>query len=260
MHSIKQNSIDASWSVKNDNTGRDDIKLSSTGNPSFARPPLPCLFDDFLGDVLADEWGAAVGSDTAGATAAINAQIGGVVRMTTANSTAGTMATNGAQLHSALNWEAENGGLVFEARVKLSAITGVALFVGFTDQVAALEIPIQSAGSSETLTSNATDAVGFLFDTAMATDNIWLVGVKNNTDATHQNSGKAPTAATFHTYRIEVDSSGNATFFFDNVQVGTVMAGALTASVALTPVIAAFSNSTAKNVDVDYIFVQSERA
>jgi hypothetical protein len=261
MHSFKQNAIDASWSVFNENTERNDIKLSSTGVRSYARPPNPIFFDDFLGDVIADQWGTAAGTDTSIAVAAFNAQVGGVVRMTSGNTTAGTMATNGVQLHSALNWKANQGGLIFEARVKVELITNVALFVGLTDQVASLEMPINASGTSEQLTSTADDAVGFLFDTAFATDNTWLVGTKAGTDATHQNSGVAPTADTFHYYRIEIDSSGHAKFFIDNVQTGTLMANAVTATVALTPVVAVFSrNSTQKYVDVDYIYVTADRA
>jgi hypothetical protein len=219
------------------------------------------LQDDFLGDVLADQWNGQVGSDPQVVTPAILAgQARGLVRMTTGDDAAADMATNGVQLESALNWQASLGYLIFEARIAISAITNVAVFVGFTDQVAALEMPIQAASSADTLTTNATDAVGVMFDTAMSTDNWWLVGVDSNVDATAQNAGVAPTAGTMETWRIVVASDGRAWFYRNGAVVGTVMSAAVTPSVALTPVIAAFSRGAAsRNIDVDYIVIQSPR-
>jgi hypothetical protein len=218
------------------------------------------LLDDFLGDVLADQWNGRVGSDPQVVTPTINSQAGGVVRLVTGDDAAASMAVNGVQLESALNWKAEQQSLVAEFRVTLSAITNVALFVGFTDQVAALEIPIESAASADTLTSNATNAVGVMFDTAMSTDNWWLVGVAADVDATAQNAATAPTALTFETWRIEVGADGTAEFFRNGVQVGTTMSAAVTATTLLTPVVAAFSRGAAsRNIDVDFIKVQGTR-
>jgi hypothetical protein len=170
------------------------------------------------------------------------------------------MAANGVQLEQSLNWKPSQGNLVFEARVKMDAITTVALFAGFTDQVSALEMPA-TLGGGDALTTNLTDGVGFLFDTGADTDTIWLVGVRNDTDAAKQDSGLAFAADTWRTLRLELDSAGNATFFVDGVQRGTAMANATTAAVALTPVIAGFSRAAASRVfTVDYVLVQADRA
>jgi hypothetical protein len=220
------------------------------------------LYDDFEGDVIADQWGNATkGSDGATADFAILADVNGKVRGTTGAGAGGTMAANGIQIHRALNWKANQGGLSFEARIQTSAITNISYFVGFTDQIAALEAPITSAASANTITTNATDAVGFMFDTSMTTANIWLVGVANDVDATAQNSAIAPVAATYITLRVEVTSAGVASFFINNVAVGTAMAGAVTATVALTPVVAVFTRTAASaTMDIDYISVQALRA
>lgn len=220
------------------------------------------LFDDFLGDVIADQWNVVEGADTTTSDAAINSQIGGVLRLTTGDSSTLTYAGNGIQITQGAfyNWKSANGGLFMEARIKLDAITSVAFFVGFTD-LGTFEAPIESAGSANTITTNATDAVGFMFDTRMSTDNIWLVGVKGNTDATAQNSGVAPVAATFITLRVEVDAAENAIFYINGARVGTVMESAITETVALTPTICATSleSTVSKLLDVDYIDVGMHR-
>ena len=219
------------------------------------------MFDDFLGDVIADQWGLLEGTDSATTNAAILAGgIGGVLQITTGDAGTG-LAADMAQIVQALQWQASNGNLVMEARLKLSAITTCYVFVGFTDLAATLEAPIESAGSNDTLTSNASDAVGFMFDTRMATDNWWLVGVKANTDATHQNMGAAPVADTYATFRVEVSSAGEATFYYNGAQVGTAMANALTAATDLTPTINASKTAVTASmtVDVDYVYVSMDR-
>lgn len=218
------------------------------------------LFDDFVGKTLSTRFGTAAGSDGAAAAPAISAAAGGMVRGTTGAGAGASMAVNGVQLHSELNWKANAGGLVMEAKVKLSAITTQQLFVGFTDQVAALEAPIIGAGGGDGITTNATDAAGFLFDTTMTTTKFWCVGVANDVDGTSVNSGIAPVAATYNTLRVEIDTAGTATFYIDGVLVGTV-ATAVTPTVALTPVIAGFSRAAAsRTIDADYVFVQQRRA
>lgn len=240
-------------------------------NSSTAGPPQPPfvvpdfrqfvhVFDDFLGDVVADQWNTQVGNDTLPPSATINVAQHGTVRLLTGNDAGASHAANGVQFEGRLSWKASNKNLSFEARVKADAITSLALFLGFTDQTAALEFPF-TLGGSDALTSNATDAVGFLFDTAADTDKWFLVGVANNVDATKQNTGYAPVVDTYETLRVDVDANGTATFYRNNVQVGVPMKSAVTPSVALVPVIAAFSRTTtSRNIDVDYVSVGQSRS
>jgi hypothetical protein len=217
--------------------------------------------DDFLGDVLADQWNVVEGTDSSTSDAVVTNDIAGTLVMTTGDSATVTMAGNGIQVtHGAFyNWKAANGGLRFEARLKVSAITNIYLFVGFTD-LGTLEAPIESAGSADTITTNATDAVGFMFDTRMSTDNIWLVGVKGDTDATKQDTSQALVADTYITLGLEVNSSGAADFYINGAKVGSRMSDALTTTVGLTPTIAAASITTAtRTVTVDYVDVAMHR-
>jgi hypothetical protein len=220
---------------------------------SLPSPSMVAFFDDFLGDVIPDQINIVEGTDSATSDAAILAGgIGGVLRFTTGDAGTG-LAADLVQATMALQWQASNGDLCFQTRLKMSAITTCYVFVGFTDLVT-LEGPIISAGSADTITTNATDAVGFMFDSRMATDNWWLVGVANDVDATLQDSGYAPVADDYETFRIEVSAAGKATFYRNGKQVGTQMTGAVTPGVDLTPTIAVSKTSVAASMtmDVDY--------
>jgi len=232
-------------------------------------PRRVCLFDDFLGDLLADEWNA-VETDTDGAQAVLAGGIGGVLRITTGNDDGNAVVLPDLSgVTSYLNWQAANGDLVIQVRMKMSRITLAYAFIGFTDLIT-IEAPIYAAGSLDTITTDATDAVGFMFDTGMATDVWHLVGVANGTDAAIQTlsaavvgaAQAAPVADDFATFRIEVTAAGVATFFINGKQVGTAMTGAVTPGADLTPVVYASNTdgTSALTMDVDYIHVAMNRA
>jgi len=216
--------------------------------------------DDFLGDTLRAEWGSASGSDGQVVAPAILAgQKGGAVRMTTGDDAAASMAVNGVQLHLGLNFIAEDGGLAIEIRVKASAITDLCLFVGLTDQVAALEMPLTIAGV--TPTGAADDCVGALFDTSATAARWKLVGNDSGTEATVQDAEVAPVADTYDYWRIEVTDDGDAYFFRNGTAVGEVMEGAVSPDVLLTPVIAAFSRGAAsRDITADIVHIEHTRA
>jgi hypothetical protein len=227
----------------------------------FPSPSTVALFDDFLGDVLADQWNA-VETDTDGAQAVLAGGIGGLLRITTGNDDGNVVVLPDLSgVTSYLNWQASNGGLRMQTRIKISRITLAYIFVGFTDLIT-IEAPIYSAGSVDTITTDATDAVGFMFDTGMATDTFHLVGVANNTDATRQAITNAPVAEDFITLAVEVSATGVATFYVNGAQVGTAMTGAVTAGVDLTPVVYASNTdgTSAITLDIDYINVSMNRA
>lgn len=224
-------------------------------------PSTVALFDDFLGDVLQDPWNA-VETDTDGAQAVLAGGIGGVLRITTGNDDGNAVVLPDLSgVTSYLNWQASNGGLRMQTRIKISRITLAYIFVGFTDLIT-IEAPIYAAGSADTLTSDATDAVGFMFDTGMATDTFHLVGVANNTDATRQAISAAPVADDYITLAVEVNASGTALFYVNGAQVGSAMTGAVTAATDLTPVVYASNTdgTSALTLDIDYIAVSMNRA
>lgn len=217
--------------------------------------------DDFLGDALDARWNVVEGTDSATSdTSMLAGGIGGILRITTGDAGTG-LAADLIQLNlGVLQFQASNGGLAIEARFKLSAITTCYGFFGFTD-VATLEAPIESAAAANTLTTNATNAVGVMFDTRMTADTWWLTGVATDVDATAQNSGYAPEAGVYETWRIEVTAAGVAAFYRNGIQVGSQMSGALTAAADLTPTIGFGKTSVAASmtVDLDYIQVEMDR-
>lgn len=214
--------------------------------------------DDFDGASLLGTWGVLKGTDAACANFAINAALNGTIRGTTGATTA-TMAGSGIQVSGHLNFQANNGQCEFGYRVKLSSIANVVLFVGWTNQVAALQMPINGAGGGNGFTVNANDCVGMLFDTTMTTKNWWAASAKGGVATAGINSGVAPVAATYDDVFVQVDAAGNASFYLDGVSVGTIN-GAVSAGVPLAPVVAAFARAAASvNVDADYIYSADQR-
>jgi hypothetical protein len=252
-----------------DNTKRlivpNGLRLGTDGNQFDDNSPRTCaLLDDFVGAAHNTfNWAVNKGSDGGAANFAILAsEIDGAIRATTGAGAGATEAVNGVTVTAGLNWKAAQGGLVYDARVRLSAITNIAFFAGLTNAAATtLQAPVNGTGGGDAFTYNAANALGFVFDTTMTTVKIWCVGVKATVGATAINSGIAPVAATWIQLRIEVDSLGNAKYFINGKGVGNVIQqNAVTAATPLTPVVNAFTRSAASaTVDVDYLFVAGDR-
>lgn len=261
LPTLNNPNLDGTYLLMDPGTGQRSLALFSNSGKSRIRADgsICELYDDFLGDVLADQWNGRVGSDPQCVTPTINVQAQGIVRLTSGNDAAASMSVNGCQLESVTNWRASTGNLMFECRLALSSAADVCVYIGFTDQAAALEMPFTYSGT--TLTSNATNAVGVLYDTDATTDNWKLVGVAADVDATVQDAGTAPAGGgTNETWRVELTTGGVASFFRNGVAVGTAMSGAVTASTLLTPVVAIFSRTTASKIaDVDYVLCQMNR-
>lgn len=190
-------------------------------------------FDHFFGAALAGQWvGVAENSGSAAIVAGVE---GGVVGLIT-----GTTSGNRAQLVSGRNLKTVSGSITFKARVKsVTAITTRALFIGLTDSVSQ-ENPIE-IGAGDVVTSTATDAVGFVFDTDATTDKWFVAGVKNDTDTTLtavniNGSQVAPVADVYDDYGITVSPEGHAEFFLNGVFVARID-NCVTPTVLLTPVI-----------------------
>lgn len=212
------------------------------------------LFDDFLGDVIADQWSAAKGSDGAAAIAGVRNDNGGWARQTT-GATAVVAESCVSMTHST-NYKVGNGGIIFEARVKpITSVANVQYFIGLTDTVAtsALEQPMTL--TTATMAAVADDCVGFLYDTAATTPLFYGTSVKATVATTLANSIACglPVADTATTLRIELDALGNAVFYQDGSYKGRI-ATCITPTIALTPVVEAMARTTAaKSIDCDYV-------
>jgi hypothetical protein len=222
------------------------------------------LFDDFLGSVVSNSWNRTKGTD-ATATVQIGVDLSGLCRVQTGATLTNALAINGSQLSGELNFQANKGGLAFEARVKPGTtgdtVTNMQIFIGFTNQTTTLQMPMNLTTGAATITALATDAVGFMFnDLATTSAKDWFMGGSKASTATAATAvGARPTGGTFQTLRIEVSTAGTATFYVDGVVKATI-ANAVTANVPLTPVVVVNSlTNTAKKVDVDYLKTRQVR-
>jgi hypothetical protein len=114
--------------------------------------------------------------------------------------------------------------------------------------------------SGAVLTSNATDAVGFIYDSRADIDDWKTVGVKADVDTDLKDTGVAPVANTYVTLRIELSVGGHAYFFINGALAGTRTLNSVTAALDLCPVIAANALSTSgRTITVDYLWLKQAR-
>lgn len=224
------------------------------------------LFDDFEGATLSSRWQVAKGSDGGAGNFATHGDLSGTILATTGAGAGATMAVNGVQIAANLSFQAQgadatrSNNLEFNTRVKLSAITNAAIFVGFTNEVGTLQMPINGTGGGNGFTANANDAVGFLFDTTMTTAHWWTIGAKGGVASAGQDTGFAPAPATYDVLAFSVDQLGNVSFFINKQLVGVIVPNSITPTVPLTPVIAAFARAAAsRTVTADRIMASMNR-
>jgi hypothetical protein len=221
-------------------------------------PDKVVLLDDFLGDVVADQWNNVEGAGGNTDAAIVPGAIGGVLRL--ASGATGVKATDMVGVTHTLGWKAINGGLAYQIRFKPNtAIVNRYIFIGLTD-ILTVEAPITLSGT--TFTAAADDAVGVLFDVDATTDTYRLVGV-NATVKTTFDTGLVPVIDQYETWRIEVTKAGLVSFFRNGLAVNTgttQITANVGTSIVLTPCVYASVNSAAsKTLDVDYIHVSMNR-
>jgi len=241
-----------------------DGELTLIGNAMINQRYRVELFDDFLyqaGFTEADHpWVLNEGSDGSATDPAISRQEGGVIQCVTGAGD-GTTAEDASQLVSYVPFQADSGGLVFETRLHINtAITNVSVCAGLTDS-SALEEPFSNA--ADVITSTASDAACFLYDTSATTDEWWALAVDSNTDdAGNATTGTAPTADVYQTLRIEVSSDGATIKYYIDGTLETTLSGdaGVSPDVNLYATVIACGDGTAsKSVDVDYIYVGCKR-
>ncbi len=222
-------------------------KANIFGNPCFDKV---VFYDDFLGDALDARWAP---SGDNGGTEAITVGTGGTVTLTTG----GTDHDRSILAHE-LNWYA-NKACVIEARIKVNAITAVAINMGFSDAKTEANDLIPFMISVTTVTDTASNAVCFVFDTDADSDVWYMCNTIANTQ-TGTSTAIAPVADTYETFRVELDILGNATFYRNGIAVG-YKALAVTITTALTPIFAVIEHGTSARVlTVDYVYCWQNRS
>jgi hypothetical protein len=197
------------------------------------------------------------GSDDLAASPAIN---NGVLVFTSGNAGTGFAADGSEAVGGASDLVFTTAGgtnLIFDVSIRPGSLVS-AMFVGFTDNNASLEMPIEAPAGS--LVTNATDAVGIIFDNGYGNARYRLVGVNNNVDETVQDSGILAVAGGANiALRIEVNAAGDATFYRNGVAIGSTMTTALRTNISIYPVIAWVTrDANTHNLQVDKLYVRQD--
>jgi len=237
----------------------------------FPGPDTVAIFDDFLGDLVGDEWiagssdtGQATGTGVL-ATSAVSAT-NGIYRMTSSASSTQTPAGGAQSINTPPNWKANQGQalnkpLRFGARVKIADLAKNNVFVGLTDTGGA-EIAVYDTGGG--ILTPAADYVGFLKGGGAAagtTALTWrLVTGKAGVDQV-ATTGITPTTNVYDVLEVEVSPDGNvATGFINGKYAAQIISAATTPTVALAGgVWRANTEAAADAVDVDWMAISAPR-
>ena len=156
-----------------------------------------------------------------------------------------------------------NGTLVLEARVQMQALTTRSIFVGFCGTMADdVAEPLTSTGTTHTLT--ASNLCGFVMDSQLTAAAVWHAcynggTTTGQTDSTSTTTGVSAVAGDWNELRIEIDNNGTARFLIDGVIEATVTNAVSTTALQGALVGCFGTESTAADMDVDYILVEANR-
>ncbi len=268
---------EAFTSTDGDLCGQNGLAAGGEGEPSviFPSDKYVAMFDDFLGDVVADEW-AFVEGDT-GCSGALTTATNGIFRIT-GSETQGVAHTANAALTQGLfkNWKANQGApgpgrLRMGVRVKCATLSTTAeagrthMFVGFGDSGGA-EMPAYDTGAG--VISNAADLAGFLWSPSGQNTDWTAISAKSTAGDSGDQlvaTGKTPSSGVYTTLEVEIrsgpgDTGGTAHYFVDGVPVASIDSPVNSAT-ALTPWIGMWTQDTglANTMDVDYVSLSAPR-
>jgi hypothetical protein len=227
------------------------------------------VFDDFLGAAIdtTNNWIVFAGSD-ADATAA--ATVAGVPEGQILMGSGGTGAADDGTVLSLILLSQGSlvslGTTVFETRVSFDQLTGTSWNFGLSDVLAeATERSMFTVNSGVVADGGltVTDAVAFAFSTDATATTKWQTcnEIAGTINAVENALATGPTADTYATLRIEVDSAGNAKFFIDGEWVYTKLLAVATTAL-LIPFIggnSADDADVATDVSIDYIYFSGAR-
>lgn len=238
--------------------------LVSGGNDKPAIRYLSSQFvaveDDFLGDTGSQQWVRNAGTDTGAhiVQGRLTGVTNGVFRMLSGTGYA-SFAETIASINRGVRFKANQGDVRMYARVKIPTITSVSAFIGFTDDTGTAEPPIWEDTGSGAAVSTASNAAGFLFDTANSHTAWQAVGVAADVDATPVDLESGPTANVYEDLEVVLDTGGNATFYRNGAYVGK-LTDAVTPTTGLVPVFSVWPHSVAaRSLDVDAFAVSARR-
>ena len=258
--------------VRDSSNEMDGVPLAETQSVDPSQKVT--LFDDFLeGTLDASRWEDADGTDAqAIGPVIVNDSLNGEIVLTSGNVGIGggsagdtTALVDGTSVSGKrLNFQVDQGGLVMEARVKLTSVAESILFIGFIDEIQAdadVNLGMQATGTADVIDSDVNDSAGMIYDTSFQTSPTKLNrgGNKGAAVTAIVVGTVTPTNGTYFIVRVELSAAGSLEVFINGTSIGTI-ANAITINVALTPDITIATNDTTESVvTVDYIWVQQNR-
>lgn len=183
--------------------------------------------DDFLGDQIQDEWRNT--GDSGGSVAVVDAQTGGIARITTDGDDDDEWYLDWGNIRTLLP-EKE---LAFEVRAAISTVTTVQVVIGLFD--------------------DANDLIRFVLDTD--TDGNWYVDTTAGGTPTSTSTGTAADTS-IHTYRITCHFFGvpHVHFYIDGAETTGSPSSTNITAVPLQPYLFVHNRSgNSRTMDVDYV-------
>lgn len=223
----------------------DNASLGDGGEILQVFAPL-YVCDDFTGvavDATNDWVKSIVNSSTF---APVAGEANGIARITT-----GVADDDDHEVSTPLCLKASKG-IGMEARIAMGDVLGSAMNVGFSDAVTEAADLLAVTGNAGAIITTATDAAVFFHDPDNTSNVLKAVSVINNTDSS-VTSGSLLVNDAFHVYRVEIDSLGNVTFYYDGALFKTVSLG-ITPTVALCAYVGLINREGfANTLDIDFI-------
>jgi hypothetical protein len=225
----------------------EDLRVALTANGS---PNHIGFFDDFLGGTLRDEWQTDIeGSGTI----AVNAGLGGTVRITTDATTA-----DRATLALGLHHKPSLGGIWATARIaSVTALTTRTIEFGISDAVsetAGLAFSSHDATPVDVATNGA--VFGYNAGESMTA---WSALAVNAGTPVYADTGATLTAGTYQVLSLHVNSAGDVRYYVDGVLVATHLLGVLATGTYTLWCSVVTGADEAKVVDLDYAGIISAR-
>lgn len=206
--------------VKAGKAGRNDNVLGPL------KEKLKHVQDQFMGDTLNTNIWANSTPGAGGSSIAISEVAGGECLITTS-----TVDDDSCMIASPIIYNGSKNA-IGEARITIDDVSGTALFVGFSDAKSEANQSIAIHYPSDTLTTVATDAAGFVIDADHATSSIMCAGVIADVDKTAVDTGVDWADGETRDLRVELDTSGNAIFYINGAPVARI-ASCVTAATLL---------------------------
>lgn len=239
------------------------LKATTSADLKYVDPDTQLLnyvehFEDFMGDVIPDEW--AVNTSGGAAAVAVSVAAGGIIAIN-----AGTNTDGASLLCSALQWTGDKNA-VFTARVEIpAAITNFKFEIGLVKdtQTDGAWGALAEDGSGD----DSTDCVIFIFDTTKHATTIWAAGSKANTGWGGITTGITLEASTTYDFKIALTDDA-ALMYYRKVGthtawqlVYTKASGAVTAATALQPWFFCVNRAAAggRILNVDWCYMRQDR-